>query len=542
MKLQSLAIMFIVLILPISIVLGSYTQTRVETLSLQAEYDSKLNDSTYDALKAYQINSLTSSSGDFTNSKIRDIKASINTFFNSMAVNFSSAGYSKTTLQNYVPALVYTMYDGYYIYSPYENIWDEETINGHKDDPSYNGTLIDNPDKEKLYGLKPYIYYSCRYKNSNCDVVITYSLDSYIQIQGIVQDKPVSKSGYLLSNVEKKGNVLTYNGVEINSSEMLQEYVICADTDGKTDISGTYPYIKKNGMKYYLSGNEIFYVLNGQKIKQSNITVEDIRNNSSAMKYYEEAYNLKQYIEKSPLADLSTNDIVKEDVTRYREGEENPYTELNKIFDFNHDNGIEASDSNFNTHRIDVIKHSIERNLSIAINNFNNYSNATTNFQMPKLKDSEWDKIMDNISIISFLQGINIGGKVYNGYSIITNTKNEDVVMEDSIYIITQDDNVAHRVTENNLTASNTIGVFNVNLERRTEEILSTTKYYFPINATLSYDSIVTQNKVANLTNTTLKEYLKNKPELAKIYYTALGRERYGLYRQRLEINENNYK
>ena len=65
MKLQSLAIMFIVLILPISIVLSSYTQTRVQTLNLQAEYDSKLNDATYDALKAYQINSLTSSSGDF---------------------------------------------------------------------------------------------------------------------------------------------------------------------------------------------------------------------------------------------------------------------------------------------------------------------------------------------------------------------------------------------------------------------------------------------------------------------------------------------
>ena len=52
---------------------------------------------------------------------------------------------------------------------------------------------------------------------------------------------------------------------------------------------------------------------------------------------------------------------------------------------------------------------------------------------MPKLKESDWDKIMDNVSVISFLQGINIGGKVYNGYSIITNTKNEDVVMEDSI-------------------------------------------------------------------------------------------------------------
>ena len=69
-----------------------------------------------------------------------------------------------------------------------------------------------------------------------------------------------------------------------------------------------------------------------------------------------------------------------------------------------------------------VIRYSIERNLSIAIANYNNYSGVTTNFQMPELKENEWEKILNNISIISFLQGLNIGGKIYNGYSIITNT------------------------------------------------------------------------------------------------------------------------
>ena len=58
MKIQNLAIIFIIIILPISLVLSSYTKTRVETLNLQADYDSKLNSATYDALKAYQVNSL----------------------------------------------------------------------------------------------------------------------------------------------------------------------------------------------------------------------------------------------------------------------------------------------------------------------------------------------------------------------------------------------------------------------------------------------------------------------------------------------------
>ena len=117
MKIQSLAVIFIIIILPISLVISSYTQNRVETLRLQTSYDSKLNDSTHDALKAYQLNSFASETSTIIDEKIRDIKASANTFFNSLASNFSTLGYTKSTLQNYVPALVYTMYDGYYIYS-----------------------------------------------------------------------------------------------------------------------------------------------------------------------------------------------------------------------------------------------------------------------------------------------------------------------------------------------------------------------------------------------------------------------------------------
>ena len=86
-----------------------------------------------------------------------------------------------------------------------------------------------------------------------------------------------------------------------------------------------------------------------------------------------------------------------------------------KIFDNN--KSIEDPDSNFNQQRLDVIRYSIEKNLSIAIANYNNYSGITADFRMPELKEDEWDKIVNNVSIISFLQGINIGGKIYNGYS-----------------------------------------------------------------------------------------------------------------------------
>ena len=121
----------------------------MKTISLQTSYDTKLNNATYDALKAFQLNTINSSTSDLTNSKIRDIEASVNSFFNSVASNFNMAGYNRDILKEYVPALVYTMYDGYYIYSPYTNTLSEEDYN---DNSTYkNG--------EKISGLKPYIYY-----------------------------------------------------------------------------------------------------------------------------------------------------------------------------------------------------------------------------------------------------------------------------------------------------------------------------------------------------------------------------------------------
>lgn len=508
MKIQSLAIMFIILILPISLVLASYTQSRVETLSLQTRYDSKLKDATYDALKAYQLNSLNSDSSDLANAKIRNIEASVNTFFNTMSTNFSSLGYTKETLQNYIPALVYTMYDGYYIYTPFTNILSGET----------QGVVEDG---KKLYGLKPYVYYSCRYKKGDIDVVITYSLDNYIQIQGTIEGKTVSKYGYLLDELEVNNDNVTYKEITIGTEESLFENV-CVEGDIKY-----LQYAKINGVKYYIYDGKVYSILKGTKYP-ANITAEEIKNNSNAKKYYQEAYELKKFIIDNKLDQLTTDDIVN------KEGQE--YYNVGKIFVF--DDNIESETSNFNTHRIDVIKNSIERNLSIAISNFNNYSGASTNFQMPKLKDFDWDKIMDNISIISFMQGIIIGGKVYNGYSIITNTKNEDVVMEDSIYIQNKNDNTFHRVTENGFDTTNIVGIYNVNLERRSGyDKQGNISYYFPAfttGGTLSYDSIVTQN---NVVDKNIKDYLKDKIDLAEVYYTALGRERYGLYRQKLEID-----
>lgn len=97
----------------------------MQTLQLQIDYDTKLDNATYDAIKAFQMNTANSSTSDLVNSKIRDIEAAGNGFFTSIANAFNMSGYD--TLKNYVPALVFTMYDGFYIYSPFENTLDSET-------------------------------------------------------------------------------------------------------------------------------------------------------------------------------------------------------------------------------------------------------------------------------------------------------------------------------------------------------------------------------------------------------------------------------
>lgn len=203
---------------------------------------------------------------------------------------------------------------------------------------------------------------------------------------------------------------------------------------------------------------------------------------------------------------------------------------------------MEDPNSNFNQHRLAVIRYSIEKNLSIAIANYNNYTGVSTDFRMPQLKEDEWSKIINNISIISFLQGLNIGGKVYNGYSIINNTKNNEYVSEDAIYIAEKDDQkYYYNITDSELEPmGNYIGVLNTDFERRKyTDTNGITRYFFPKRQLGSYTSIVNQQNVDTIEDGNIYKYVAEKGgNIAKAYFTALGRERYSMYR----TNNYNYE
>lgn len=576
MKLQGLAVIAIIIILPMTIILSSYSQSQIKTLQLQTQYDSKLQNATYDAIKAFQLNMSNSSTSDLANSKMRDIKASVNTFYNSLASHFNMVGYGKDVLQNYVPAIVYTLYDGYYIYSAYDNTLDDPDDKFDKKDAEdkFDKKSASYKNGESIYGLKPYIYYSCRYKRGNqFDIVITYSLDSYITIQGTIGNEKINKSGYVLSGVEKRDNDIYYKGVKIEEEDMsdsgFQQYVYIpgatATKEGEKDIyindnkAGAikkYQCKKINGVKYYINDeNKVFTMLNDEQIYQNDTSFDN--KNTNGKKYYEDAMEFSEWV-KSNLEDLSSNDAVDASGNSYNSDnyrDNNPFVAGRKIFS-ELKNGwrssskcIEDTDSEFNAHRIEVIKNSIESNLIVAISNYNKVSSSGVNFQMPKLTDIDWEELTTNVSMITFLQGLNIGGKIYSGYSIVRNDITEDFVSEDSIYICYTNTATYYKVTDTTLTDQNeidpssTIGIFNVDFERKTAQVSDKEQkkniYYYPRSDMASYKSIINSNNNSN-SATSIKEYLDKvgqynstdfKYRIAQKYYTALGRERYGMYR-----------
>lgn len=583
MRIQDLAIIFIIIILPISIILGAYTQMQISTISLQTEYDMKLTAATNDAIKAFQINTANSSTSDIANSKIRDIEASVSVFKSSIKSVFGMNGYSEDEMNEYIPALVYTMYDGFYIYSRFNN--QNYLYQTEKDDNGNTSYVLNNGEKvpidqngENVLGLKPYISYSVKYNpSSDLDIVITYSLDNYISIKGMVktdgEKQYWDKSGYLIDGIKKDelSGKITYNGVEIDQNVVLSEDLPAIGSLEK----GTYKYVRNNGTKYYLDANNerVIYFLNGNlmEIKPTSGNIESsydkykdmIEKGESAYKFYDEANEFTQSV-KNVLANLTNKDA--QDFIINSNGETIQTTVFSdedeyKIFDFNSDSSkpeknIECRSSNFNQHRLAVIKNKIRTNLAIAITNFNSAYNIE--FQMPELTEEDWAKAMNNISLISFIQGIDIGGKTYNGYTIINNSESKEVVREENIYIL-GNDGFYHRIgdeyliTENNIgenttgghtyydtgksTAVATAGRLNLDFNKQTVyQTDGNIIYYYPLSRYFaSYNSIVNQNYwdqeyykyndiyayVASSSNASLK----------KAFYIALGRERYGMYK-----------
>jgi len=598
MKLQHIIIIFVIIVVPIALVLSMYINMQIKTINNQTKYDNILINASYDGIKAFQLNTANNMYSTISNSKIRDIEAAVNVFFNSLATNMGTSGYSQDDLKPYIPAIMVNLYDGYYIYSNYY-------------DTEYDGNG-DGVKGEYRYGLKPFVYYSCRYKKEgqNTDFVVNYTLDNTITIIGTIKGKYVVKTGHLLlenddvadeilnenliilsdestENVNPRAESFQY--IVYNSQKIYKDNNDAAFVNGKDDTGalGRIRYF------YYSSEYKKDYVTNPKTIRYLNehLVNENGKWNlqsDSAKKYYAESLNndapygttdfegnkisftnwVKKYlgdIKASDAVDSAGNPIITNE-----NGSENSNVGFasnlgdTKIFDISSTNNPLDSGSAFNEHRRNVIRRSIETNLVSAIATFTAHTVIGYEFAMPQLSEDEWNKIENNVCMLTFLEGIPIGAKVYNNYCVVSNNTNQETVGNDSIFIVDSNGEyhkpgclkLIENLKSNNVTITGAYA--SSEFQRKTVFITGEDSnahsqllggdvdsgkyaYYYPEAYTPCYSCMVSASKTYSTDDIiadTVKDTSGSKvnitnlggTNLRQIYLSALARSKYNLY------------
>ena len=490
MKLQSLGIIFIVIIFPMILVLSYYLSLQIETIRLQNDYNSKLIDATNDALTAFEINTANEDLSNVSDSLRSIVDASTNTFMNTLATSLGMSNASKDMIEAYVPAILYTMYDGYYIHAPtqkpeikektYTNangivISEGAAIVGDNflqadgtyrqgDDATYynnqglesnnvpgnandygsllyaqdtngNGIVEDGEHTTNIndanvtntdYVLKSYMPYSATYVNGADSVTINYTLDNFMSISGIVGGIYYTKSGYYISNNVTSITVGS-NSYSLNDYGQDEWKKICLDNSNRIEIT--------------VDGITI--------IAEASAGDEQSKANRKAIEYYLVNCTFSGWVNSNlgfVCGDNLRSIINFEELLNDADArEEFGYSieNINQMF-YNFDGDMtpvfsggdpEDKSSNFNTHKYNVIKNSIQYNLNLAISSYSEMFSGLT-FEMPMLTDLEWEQITEKVSVVSFLQGLSCGLKTYSNYAVITSTNNELTVIPEEIYYV----------------------------------------------------------------------------------------------------------
>lgn len=602
MKLSNLSVIFIIIVIPIILVFSYYISLQVETINMQTSYNTKLLDSTKEAIEALEINTVewNDAYNETADSKRRNIMASVNTFITSFSNSLGISGANREDILTYVPAIACTLYDGYYIYSPAETkevIKDENGVAVFMSDDlakgkksgkiaSYNYTAADDgkilyeangnsqstytnnkgvtknftldPDDAKTtysHILKPFASYSARYKNGNTDIIVNYTLDNYITIYGTVNGKYQIKSGYLINSITKLEAEILKEKINYtyNDKNYLEEHVyVYADDNTKVYFDGNTTFqvsatgertnlsetsqkykkiVKEDGTTIYeaLSNYDINRdgAINEEDIISENYYTEkgnpgskvdnppsiDIKKDVSARNYYYESVEFSNWVS-SNLRSITINDMQNvDDKSIYG-------NTANRIFDvtFKDNENIEDEGSIFNMHKREVIRQSLISNLNQAITSYSR--NSPGDYQLPILTETDWDHILRNVSIITFIQNMPIGMKYYNNYAVATSTSNNEYVNPDGIYLSGNGDEYYHMPYCDKLLGNNIIGYRNTDYTLRSYEVNDKIKYYY------RHENLVNQECYYCLVQRSL--YNENKTLEKEIAYkTALARERY---------------
>jgi len=371
MKLQNLSIIFLVIIIPLILILAYYLNLQQETLELQAEYDTKLAEATKEGIKAFEINTVDWTdwvSYKTTTTQRKEVKAAISAFVNSLANNLNVSGTAKEYMANYIPAVAATMYDGYYVYAPnyvpitiedsngVQLYYDKTTFhlttdsNGGKNLPAYkpktgvtatNSTYtytneegnvitetisivtdIENAEMEYKHILSNHLAYVEKFSKPNMDVVVNYTLDNRIYINGTKGSENIEKDGYLVyfeysdtilpritintstpNDERKESDIIVKDSVSYAiyskkvtdtitnkthvESETLTEQIVYKDEISSNDRLGTFKYIYdiKHEKLYYDETKGNFFTLEKDKTRNFLLNTVDVKVGDSRCRY-----------------------------------------------------------------------------------------------------------------------------------------------------------------------------------------------------------------------------------------------------------------
>lgn len=522
-------------------------------------------------------------------------------------------GTAKENILNYVPAIVYMMYDGYYIYSPtyvpktitdskgkqlfyYENGAEGkeltnsavQTINGKEETglPIYEAKENAISDSEKFsegdetktitfttdvnsakttykHVLKTFVPYTTIYSANGQNYVINYTLDNYVRIYG----KNETWEGYIIEEygstkyeVPVNSTEITFNDVTIKP-ETLSENIAVKNSEGTITVENyKYIYNSSNDKRYYDNDKEKFFTVNSayEKVYLSDVDVNHslaeykkllIRPTENSPKYIELYQLLNDEGNTTWYYKDSTGKYVKydnftESVERDKDCSAINYYVENYLFNFwINDERLDA-DKILSLRKQSIIDN-VNKNLNLAISNYS--ANSEINYTIPELTEADWEQALSGVSMITFFQGVKVGLKTYNNYSIVTSSENNEYVGEDSLYYIDYQDEFYHRYrcssTQPNIGLD---GVYkNVEFKAQSfEKHDGTIEYYYQHGGIASegrkvsmlqcFDCIVNKNNMKEYT----EEESRKQSYFEEAYNTGLARERY-IQMQRTRITDS---
>ena len=192
MKLQNLTVIFVIVIIPVILLVSLYITNGLKTIKYQAIYDSGLLTATHDAIYAFELNTTNDAYSDNAETKRNILKSSVKAFERSLCNTCGISSYNTKEIEEYIPAIMFGMYDGFYMYAP---------------------SLKSNGTYE--HSLKNYVYYSEEING----IIIRYSLDSYITVSGDFGDGYETKEGYLMVLEGSGATGNKYKNIAIHSDD-----------------------------------------------------------------------------------------------------------------------------------------------------------------------------------------------------------------------------------------------------------------------------------------------------------------------------------